>query len=426
MLHPRHTIREHVGILIKTENKKEKMKRFIVYTIIAIAAIPVIYAQEEDEKYRRSSIYSLCISHENTTYAKEISDVFVNMPVPDKFNNHDLNIKILTSADKKEDNETITSFLNNNNVARRLVGYWFQRNPATGECSLDLISERGLYDADYFDVELSRQSIRGEAMLKDAGEDLIGNTFVLVNDIRYVDKQKTAAVASGILRGIGAIAGAFFGSNITDMANNVSDIVENIRGFRVIVTSYLYQLEWNDTVAAKFYNDYYIAPGAANEQKRQAFTNDNSTFKLRYVGVKRIDSGQTSYAGVFEPVDMIRKVCMRAIDKSVVELQRTYDEFKVKTPIFSVSPNITAKIGMKEGMTEESRYEVLERIKNQDGTISYKRVGVIAPITGQIWDNRYMATEERSSGSELTCTTFRKVSGGTFYPGMLIREIRIK
>ena len=403
------------------------MKRYIILTIITVAFTTVIYGQEEAEKYRRSSIYSICISHENTTYAKEISDVFVNMPVPDKFNNHDLNIKILTSNDKKEDNENITAFLNNNNVARRLVGYWFQRDPSTGECSLDLISERGLYDADYFDVELSRQSIRGEAMLKDAGEDLIKNTFVLVNDIRYVDKQKTAAVASGILRGIGILAGAFLGSSdITDIANSVGDIVENIRGFRVIVTSYLYQLEWNDTVAAKFYRDYYIAPGTKNETKRQAFLTDNSTFKLRYVGVKRIDSGQTSYAGVFEPVDMIRKVCMRAIDKSVVELQRTYDEFKVKTPIFSVSPDITAKIGMKAGMTEESRYEVLEQIKDQDGTISYKRVGVIAPVTGKIWDNRYMATEERSSGSELTCTTFRKVSGGTFYPGMLIREIRIK
>lgn len=401
------------------------MKRYIILTIISVAVASVVYGQE-DEKYRRSSIYSICISHDNTTYANEISDVFIHMPVPDKFNNHDLNIKVLSSNDKKENNLNITTFLNNNNVARRLVGYWFQRNPTTGECSLDLISERGLYDADYFDVELSKQSIRGEAILKDAGEDLIGNTFVLVNDIRYVDKQKTAAVASGILRGLGVIAEAYFGSNISNLANTVSDVVENIRGFRVIVTSYLYQLEWNDTIAAKFYSNYYIAPGAKDELKRQAFLSDTSTFKLRYVGVKRIDSGQTSYAGVFEPVDMIRKVCMRAIDKSVVELQRTYDEFKVKTPIFSVSPYITAKIGMKEGMTEESRYEVLERIKNQDGTISYKRVGVIAPIAGQIWDNRYMATEERSYGSGLTCTTFRKVSGGTFYPGMLIREIRIK
>lgn len=402
------------------------MKQYIIPVIIAAAITTAAYGQQDDENYRRSSIYSLCISHENATYAKEISDVFVNMPVPDKFNNHDLNIKILTSTDKKEENDDIASFLENNDVARRLVGYWFRRDPSTGECSLDLISERGLYDADYFDVELSRQSIRGEAMLKDAGEDLIGNTFVLVNDIRYVDKQKTAAVASGILRGVGAIAGAFFGSNISDLTNSVSDVVENIRGFRVIVTSYLYQLEWNDTIAAKFYSDYYIAPGARDEAKRAAFLSDNSTFKLRYLGAKRIDSGQTSYAGVFEPVDMIRKVCMRAIDKSVVELQRTYDEFKVKTPIFTVSPDITAKIGMKEGMTEESRYEVLERVKNQDGTTTYKRVGVIAPITGKIWDNRYMATEERSYGSELTCTTFRKVSGGTFYPGMLIREIRIK
>lgn len=405
------------------------MKRYIIITAIAaIAAVPAItaYGQQEGEKYRRSSIYSLCISHENATYAKEISDVFVNMPVPDKFNNHDLNIKILTSADKKGDNEEIAAFLKNNNVARRLVGYWFMRNPSTGECSVDLISERGLYDADYFDVELSRQSLRGEAMLKDAGEDLIGNTFVLVNDIRYVDKQKSAAVASGFIRGLGALAGAFLGTDLTDVANSVGDIVENIRGFRVIVTSYLYQLEWNDTIAAKFYNDYYIASGTKDERKRMAFLSDTSTFNLRYVGVKRIDSGQTSYAGVFEPVGMIRKVCQRAIDKSVVELQRTYDEFKVKTPIFSVAPDITAKIGMKEGMTEDSRYEVLERVRNQDGTVSYKRVGVIAPVAGKIWDNRYMATEERSYGSELTCTTFRKVSGGTFYPGMLIREMRIK
>lgn len=397
----------------------------MIFAVMAITAITVAYGQDDAEKYRRSSIYSICISHDNATYANEISDVFVNMPVPDKFNNHDLNIKILSSTDKKESNENITTFLDANNVARRLVGYWFMRDPSTGECSLDLISERGLYDADYFDVELSRQSIRGEAMLRDAGEELIKNTFVLVNDIRYVDKQKSAAVASGVLRGIGAIAGAIFGYDLSDITNTVSDLVENIRGFRVIVTSYLYQLEWNDTIAAKFYNDYYIAPGTKDEVKRMAFTTDTSTFKLRYVGVKRIDSGQTSYAGIFEPVDMIRKVCMRAIDKSVVELQRTYDEFKVKTPIFSVSP-ITAKIGMKEGMTDESRYEVLERIKKEDGTTEYKRVGVIAPIPGKIWDNRYMATEEQAYGSNLTCTTFRKVSGGTFYPGMLIREIKIK
>jgi len=35
-----------------------------------------------------------------------------------------------------------------------------------------------------------------------------------------------------------------------------------------------------------------------------------------------------------------------------------------------------------------------------------------------------MAAEEKAKGYDLGATTFRKVSGGTFYPGMLIREIR--
>ena len=40
------------------------------------------------------------------------------------------------------------------------------------------------------------------------------------------------------------------------------------------------------------------------------------------------------------------------------------------------------------------------------------------------WDNRYMAAEEGAYGADLKATTFVKVSGGNFYPGMLVREIK--
>ena len=56
--------------------------------------------------------------------------------------------------------------------------------------------------------------------------------------------------------------------------------------------------------------------------------------------------------------------------------------------------------------------------------MTYKRVGVIQPKENLIWDNRYMASEEQAYGSDFSFTTFRKVSGGDFYPGMLIREIK--
>lgn len=35
-----------------------------------------------------------------------------------------------------------------------------------------------------------------------------------------------------------------------------------------------------------------------------------------------------------------------------------------------------------------------------------------------------MAIDDKAIGSDLSYTTFKKVSGGDFYPGMLIREIK--
>lgn len=190
------------------------------------------------------------------------------------------------------------------------------------------------------------------------------------------------------------------------------------------MTSYLYRLEWNDSVAKVFYSKYYVPEGQVDTVKARAFAEDDF-IKLKYIGKQSVKSGNISMQGinVYDPQQMIRKVCTRAIDESLVALQTTYDEFKIKTPIFSVSPAITAKIGMKEGVTAQKRYEVLEQYQDEQGRTHYRRVGVVQPVAGRIWDNRYMATEEKAVGSTLEATTFRKISGGDFYPGLLIREI---
>ena len=59
-----------------------------------------------------------------------------------------------------------------------------------------------------------------------------------------------------------------------------------------------------------------------------------------------------------------------------------------------------------------------------EGKYKYNRRGVIRPVPGKIWDNRYMANEEEAAGSEFNATTFEVVSGMNFTPGMLIREIK--
>ena len=149
---------------------------------------------------------------------------------------------------------------------------------------------------------------------------------------------------------------------------------------------------------------------------------DKKTFTLQYVGQQTVKSGITTMKGVNKKEEYFVKVCTRALDKSIAQLQKEHQEFRVKTPLLSTEP-LTAQIGIKEDVTEESRYEVLE-VSIEDGLTKYKRVGVIKPIKNKIWDNRYLAEfEEENQDIDLTATEFEKISGGDFYPGMLIREI---
>ena len=91
--------------------------------------------------------------------------------------------------------------------------------------------------------------------------------------------------------------------------------------------------------------------------------------------------------------------------------------------MFTTDP-LTAKIGLKEDIDEKTKFEVLETIEDDNGIIRYKRVGIIRPVKGKIWDNRFMAEfEEENEGSTLTVTEFEVVSGSGFYPGMLLRQI---
>ena len=400
---------------------------------------------QDETKYRRSSIYSLMIKHDQQKFADDISKVFLEMPVPDKYNDHDLSVKVISVSDKKlKDKAGITDFLNRNQIASRLVGRWFDRDVLSGQCDMQLVKERGLYNANEFDLELANRSQRGIALLEDAGEDLIGNTFVLVNDIRYIDRSKGSATIGIILKIIGALGqgmhdaqekknsnnrNARYNKNtnqksIQESFNDLAELAESYKGFKVKIHSYLYRLVWDDDIASTFYNDTYT--DSNNDVARlNSFERKRGTYRLEYIGEQESSGSRTSFLGIKEeePLLMVRKACQRALDENVANLQRNFDVFKVKVPLNQTDP-ITAPIGLKEGMTEKSKYEVLEIRQDDKGHTAYKRVGTIVPEKGKIWDNRFMASEEKARGADLGKTTFRKTSGGTFYPGMLIREIK--
>ena len=390
-------------------------------------------AQENDDlnKYHRSSLYSILLKHPEKDFCNEMIEAFKSIPIPDRYNNHDLKIKVIPSpimkSLTKEEVEgaykdAISKILVKNKIGGRLVEKWFNRDKITGCFDMHLVAERGYYDASILDIEEAMNSVRGSAMLADAGEELINKTYVIVNDVRYADKETLkGAVAGGLFAA--QLVGSFFGVDLSDVTNVVGGFSNNIAGFKVIVTSYLYKLNWNDEIANNFYANLWNDKSAPDAERQQKWKQSMGDFKLEYIGCATVFSGKTSLAGVKNEKDMFLKVCTRAIDKSISDLQKSFDEFKVFTPLVSVEP-LYAYIGKKEGVDEFSRYEVLEKTIDENGRINYEKVGEIKPVKGMIWDNRFMAEYEKEEGSELNYTTFEKVKGKNLYPGMLIREIK--
>ena len=392
------------------------MKRIYIITILIVFLCAIKSdAQSSPLKYRRSSIYSILINHAEQDFGQEIREVFMQMPIDtNKFNDHNLNVRVLEldekleGAKKEEENEDITKFLNENNIASRLVARWFDRDIYTGVCNYDLVLNRSLQGEDTYDKLLSKLSGNEDVFLSNIGEELIGNTFVVVNDIRYVDKGEKSAVAA-------IVASAISGK--------LANMVQSIKGFSVRVNSFLYQLVWSEEAQSEFYNTHYTS--VPDIKKKKAFEDNRSHYKLKYVGKVESKGSTTSMFGVKldEPIMMVRKACQRAIDENLADLQHDFEPFRTKMPLCSTDP-IQAYIGLKEGVSPERRYEVLDAIELENGKIEYKRVGVVEPIESLIWDNRYMAEEEHAKNATLGMTTFKKVSGGNFTDGMLLREIK--
>lgn len=410
------------------------------------------------DKYRRSSLYTVLMKHSAFKYGEAIDSAFMAMPTPDKFNCHDLTVRSFESSAVKQKKKgkykqevnlrDIEAFIREQDVARGMVAKWFNRCPETGTFDMRLIQERGNYDASQADISLAERSARGRAMLADAGEELIGKTFLLVNDITFVDKGEKSAKAGGWLRALGAIAGAVTGdSGLSSVGDSAAKLVNEIDGFTVNITSYLYRLDWNDEVQGTFYVLYWNDPSAPDPARRMAF-DTTGLFRLTYVGQTSTSAANLSSKSLSakSKESQMLKVCTRAIDKSIVQLQRDFDQFKVNVPLYRINDDgtVEVQIGLKEGINARSQFDVLMPVEGEDGRMTYEKVGRIQPIAGRIWDNRFGADEdaealaadgEAAQGAQdeeqgdvtLTASTFKVLSGAhRIVPGCLVREVTIK
>ena len=430
--------------------------KHIAILVLCVSAVFAAQAQSNLE-YRRNSLAMVLVYHPEDEFGGEIYKAFDSLPVPDKYDDHNIDhIRIidnsyikncqrgktgyykatyghaLTASEMRTNALYTQQMLNKFEVGKLLVAQWFGMTGETVEdatFNTKLIQERGQYNASDVDVEVALQTTRGLASLSDAGEELLGHTFVLVNDITYVTAEQEAEAAKKAMEVIGGIFDALTNSKVGSQTADIAGaIADSFTGFNVKTHSYLYQLVWNDSIAAIFYKYHYT--DKPDPKKLQAFMDDKTTYQLKFVAHEYEYDKKSVLVGKYERTELVRTICARSMDKNIVALAKQYEDFKVKTPVYEVLSDGTgkitgyaAKIGMKEGIDENSKFQVVQRIYNPEtGKTTYKYVASVKAKKGCIWDNRYNAVLEKSNGSTLPYTTFVKTAGGEILPGMLLIE----
>jgi hypothetical protein len=394
-------------------------------------------------KYRRSSLHTMIIEDTKLPKSDLILNTFNEAPFPDKYNNHtiaDKSFKLgdyyvapvaaegekVSKKEKKDLTATVEKFLKEKKIANQIVAKWFNRTPE-GAFDMNLISERGAYDASSQDAAKAASTQRGLDMLKDAGIELLGSTFVVVNYSNFVSNEAAAKViydaAMANIKGSGALAEA-----AQKLAKKKYEQAR--QGYTVWTTAYLCQLNWSDSVEAFFWNDYWMDASNIDPAKKEKFDNTDF-FSMKILGHQKASALVTGMnkddAGDTDKI--IAKATLKTVNSVYNKLAKKFEPFRTKTPLVSVEP-LGAKIGMKEELEGGDKYEVLMPSYDAEGKLKYKRKGILKVDKSKIWDNRFNAGEApldengepMKPENDLEFTHFKGKKGG-LYPGLLLRQI---
>jgi hypothetical protein len=339
-------------------------------------------AQRNDplKKYARPSLTVLYVNRGEDLSARLIQRMAAN-GISGKFNDNTIEKNVLTLPAGEQLSVKQLESLLSAQVSKEIVKRWYPYDPSTKTHSLDVIAERGLYNATTLDVERAGSTARKHAALESAGLELISRSYIIVYDLY----------------------------NIKKVSNDQSD------GYQADCDVYLCHLKWTPEVEAVFDQAWNESEG-----KEGDFI-DNMEFPVGYITsfVKATQltnilstkgkSSSTTDEALF--LTLSKEIERRA----EVYLTQANEDFKVKTEIFAVSP-ILARIGTKEGVTVDQRYFVYEIQQDEAGHQKTKRKGVIR-ATSKIAQNETVAT-----AGESPATKFYQTYGKRLEAGMLMQQ----
>ena len=421
-----------------------------------------LQAQKTVGTYYRNALTPMMVYHPEDEFGYEVYKIFHRLPALDKYDHHDINIRVidnsyisnvpgstsglnrqeygkslvLTATEKEANGQAILKILEKGDIAKRMIAKWFNLTGDSLQNSYfdtQLLESRLEYNASVMEAEKLKYTIEGKAALQDVSEQLIEHSFVLVSDMTYITAEDRANAAKVTLAVLGGIADILTGGNSgRRLAETAGDIADSFTGFKVMTHTYLYQIEWNDSLMNDFYIKYFTT--TPDSQKMRAFWEDKTSFHLRFLGVESSVFEKTETKGKYNRTELLEFITARSIDKNVAALQTKHEAFRITTPITAVEYKKNGKlagyralIGEKEDISPTSLFEVLEP-RLEKGKIVYSRIGTAKPVINQVWDNRFNALMENNVDVSTEGTLFVTTGKGAhpIETGMLLRMIKQK
>ena len=356
-------------------------------TVAQQAAKPV--KEKLAETYSRQSITFFMGSNPevNATPANNVGKIKFS----EKYFNHNLDNQVLQVSpdfkkltfDKKK--AYILDLLTKQGIGRKMVAKWFNRQ-SDGMMNLDYVHKSGLYNATDQDVKLAVAAKRGDAFLKDAGQNLVSKTSVLIlvpYDVKSKDDSKT-------------------------------------RSWECYYDMFCYQLVFTPEVVAGFYDvwPYEDDNAAVKQSKVAAF--DTLTFKFSEVQSKTFQYATVSAMKlVVKKTKTLDELAGELVNKmyenSTFSLDKSIEDFRVKTKVFRLNPT-RAKIGKKEGLKCDQQFFVFQYKYNEaTKKVTPEREAVVR-ATSKIADNRTIATGTSPESS------FYQTFGKNIEEGMIMQQ----
>ncbi len=342
--------------------------------------------QESDVGYARNSISCFYLGFPGESMSGQIAKKVSGLSLSYyRYFDNNLNNKTLISPYNRKTidasgAELIKNLLEKEGVAHKIVSQMYKRQ-ADGSMSLDLIHERGRYNANDADVLQSKVVKRGESQLADFGDSLINRSYIMVVDFKDV--------------------------------TNARQYSSNAKGWSSNVKGYLFRIIFTPEIRKQIYDCWIYADDAAEvkERKRKAF--DNIVFPITYVA--RYENNITEFvtgelARYYNDDDLLKTLVEQGFGRALGSFGVGYSDFQVKATIFKTNP-IRSKIGRKEGVQLDDLYYVYEHIMDQStGKVEEKLRGTIR-ATNKIGVNNHI-----SDGNSPT-TRFYQTYGRKLKPG---------